>query len=63
MKSKPQRLTEKQERFCRHYLDTSNMQPNSVWNAASLLLDNPKVTQRIDETCAGRAAVTFDEYG
>ncbi len=65
-------LTEKQERFCQFYLDTdgnaseayrmaydtSNMQPNSVWNAASLLLDNPKVTQRIDEIRAVRAAAT-----
>lgn len=63
------RLTEKQEKFCHFYLDTdgnaseayrmsydaSNMQPNSVWNAASLMLDNPKVTQRIEEIRAERA--------
>lgn len=65
-------LTEKQERFCQFYFDTegnaseayrmaydtSNMQPNSIWNAASLLLDNPKVTQRIDEIRAERAENT-----
>lgn len=69
------RLTEKQERFCQCYLDTdgnaseayrmaydaSNMQPNSIWNAASLLLDNPKVSQRIDEIRAERAAETVVE--
>lgn len=64
------RLTEKQERFCQFYLDTdgnaseayrmaydaSEMKPNSVWNAASLLLDNPKVAQRISEIRAERAS-------
>lgn len=68
-KSKERRLTEKQEKFCHFYLDTdgnaseayrmaydaSNMQPNSVWNAASIMLDNPKVAQRIDEIRAERA--------
>lgn len=66
------RLTEKQELFCQFYLDTdgnaseayrmaydaSNMKPNSIWNAASLLMDNPKVTQRIDEIRAERAENT-----
>lgn len=60
-KQQERRLTEKQEKFCQFYLDTdgnaseayrmaydtSNMQPNSIWNAASLMLDNPKVTQRM----------------
>lgn len=69
-KQQERRLTEKQEKFCQFYLDTdgnaseayrmaydtSNMQPNSIWNAASLMLDNPKVTQRIDEIRAERAA-------
>ena len=69
------RLTEKQEKFCQFYLDTdgnaseayrmaydaSNMQPNSVWNTASILLDNPKVTQRIDEIRAERAAASVVE--
>lgn len=63
------RLTEKQEKFCQYYLDTdgnaseayrmaydtSNMQPNTVWNSASLLMDNPKVTQRINEIRIERA--------
>lgn len=71
-KSQQRKLTEKQERFCQYYLDTegnaseayrmaydtSNMQPNSVWNAASLLMDNPKVTQRLDEIRAERAAAS-----
>lgn len=71
-KQQERRLTEKQEKFCQFYLDTdgnaseayrmaydtSNMQPNSIWNAASLMLDNPKVAQRIDEIRAERAART-----
>lgn len=53
-------LTIKQEKFCNKYLecgnaseayryayDCSKMSDNAVWNSASLLLDNPKVTQRI----------------
>ena len=66
---KERRLTEKQEKFCQYYLDTdgnaseayrmaydtSNMQPNTVWNSASLLMDNPKVTQRINEIRIERA--------
>lgn len=72
---KESRLTEKQERFCQFYLDTdgnaseayrmaydaSNMQPNSIWNASSILLDNPKVTKRIAEIRAQRAAETTVE--
>lgn len=55
-------LTIKQEKFCSRYLecgnaseayryayDCSNMSNNAVWNASSILLDNPKVTQRIKE--------------
>lgn len=55
-------LTIKQEKFCNKYLecgnaseayryayDCSNMSNNAVWNASSILLDNPKVTQRIKE--------------
>lgn len=74
-KAQERRLTEKQERFCQYYLDTdgnaseayrmaydaSNMQPNSVWNAASILMDNSKVAQRIDEIRAERAAATSVE--
>lgn len=66
------RLTEKQEKFCQFYLDTDgnaseayrmaydavNMQSNSIWNAASLLMDNPKVTQRINEIRTKRAAAS-----
>lgn len=50
----------KQEKFCTKYLecgnaseayryayDCSKMGNNAVWNSASLLLDNPKVAQRI----------------
>lgn len=69
------RLTEKQEKFCQFYLDTdgnaseayrmaydtSNMQPNTVWNSASLLMDNPKVAQRIDEIRVERAAASIVE--
>lgn len=55
-------LTIKQEKFCNKYLecgnaseayryayDCSNMSNNAVWNASSILLDNPKVIQRIKE--------------
>lgn len=54
------KLTIKQEKFVNKYLecgnaseayryayDCSNMSDNAVWNAASILLDNPKVTQRV----------------
>lgn len=53
-------LTIKQEKFCMKYLecgnaseayryayDCSKMGNNAIWNSASLLLDNPKVAQRI----------------
>ena len=74
---KARRLTEKQEKFCQFYLDTdgnaseayrmaydaSKMQPNSVWNAASLMLDNPKVAQRISEIRAERAEASRVERG
>lgn len=55
-----QGLTIKQEKFCNKYLECGNaseayryaydctqMGDNAVWNSASLLLDNPKVAQRI----------------
>ena len=62
-------MTEKQEKFCNYYIDTegnaaeayrmaydaSNMQPNSIYNAASILMDNPKIAQRISEIRAERA--------
>ena len=54
-------LTIKQEKFCNKYLecgnaseayryayDCSKMSDNAIWNSASLLMDDPKVTQRID---------------
>lgn len=66
---KERRLTEKQDRFCRFYLDTdgnaseayrmaydtSNMKPETVWSNASRLLDNSKVIARISEIRAERA--------
>lgn len=55
-------LTPKQEKFCQCYVDTgiaseayrmaydcANMKPNTVWNSACLLLQNPKVAQRVEE--------------
>lgn len=55
------KLTIKQEKFCNKYLECGNaseayryayncskMSDNAVWNASSLLMDHPKVTQRID---------------
>lgn len=71
-KGHERRLTEKQEKFCQFYIDTDgnaseayrmaydavNMQSNSVWNAASLLINNPKVTQRINEIRAERATAS-----
>ena len=70
-------LTEKQEKFCQYYFDTdgnaseayrmaydtSNMQSNSIWNAASLLINNPKVTQRLNEIRAERSAESKVERG
>lgn len=54
-------LTIKQEKFCNKYLECGNaseayryayncskMSDNAVWNAASILMDAPKVAQRID---------------
>ncbi|MDE7465294.1 MAG: terminase small subunit [Muribaculaceae bacterium] len=73
MKNKKlQRLTEKQERFCRHYLDTdgnaseayrmaydtTKMQPSTVHYSAWELMNNPKITQRIDELRAERREAT-----
>lgn len=75
MKNKPQRLTGKQERFCRHYLDTdgnaseayrmsydtSKMQPSTVHYSAWELMNNPKITQRIDELRADRRKATEEQ--
>lgn len=75
MKNKPLRLTEKQERFCRHYLDTdgnaseayrmaydtAKMQPSTVHYSAWELMNNPKVTQRIDELRAERREATEEQ--
>lgn len=75
MKNKSQRLTEKQERFCRHYLDTdgnaseayrmsydtSKMQPSTVHYSAWELMNNPKITQRIDELRADRRKATEEK--
>lgn len=75
MKNKPQRLTEKQERFCHHYLDTegnaseayrmaydtSKMQPSTVHYSAWELMNNPKITQRIDELRAERREASQEQ--
>ena len=55
-------LTIKQENFCKEYVlhgnaslayrlsyDCTKMKDNSIWNSACLLLQNPKVAQRIKE--------------
>ena len=54
------KLTIKQEKFVLKYLECGNaseayrfayncskMSDNAIWNAASILMDDPKVTQRI----------------
>ena len=65
-------MTEKQERFCRHYLDTdgnateayriaydcTNMQPGTIYHSAWELMNNPKITQRLDELRAERREAT-----
>lgn len=76
MKNKKlRRLTEKQERFCRHYLDTegnaseayrmaydtTKMQPSTVYQCSSELMNNPKITQRIDELRAERREDTEEQ--
>lgn len=73
MKNKKlQRLTEKQERFCQYYLDTdgnateayrmaydtTNMQSSTVYQCSFELMNNPKITLRIDELKAERREVT-----
>lgn len=70
MASKEDRaLTLKQENFCQYYVDiegnaseayrmaynTSKMKAESIWTEASLLLSNPKVSQRINEIKEKRA--------
>lgn len=55
-------LTPKQEKFCRNYVEIGNaseayrlayncakMKPKTVWDCASKLLQNPVVTQRVEE--------------
>lgn len=75
--TKERRLTEKQEKFCTYYIDTGNaseayrmayntekMQPNSINVEACNLLDekkNPKISLRIDEIRAERAAASAVE--
>lgn len=63
------KLTEKQEKFCQFYLDTdgnaseayrmaydaSNMQPATIWSAASAMLAKHKVSIRIEQIKAERA--------
>lgn len=76
MKDKAQKkLTEKQERFCRHYLDTegnaseayrmsydtTKMQPATVHYSAWELMNNPKITQRIEQLRAERREATEEE--
>lgn len=72
MKNKLQRLTEKQEHFCRHYLDTdgnaseayrmaydtTKMLPSTVHYSAWELMNNPKISQRIDELRSERRQAT-----
>lgn len=70
MTSKEDRpLTLKQENFCQYYVDiegnaseayrmaynASQMKAESVWTEASLLLSNPKVSQRINQIKEQRA--------
>lgn len=68
-KKRCERLTEKQEKFCQFYIDTDgvaaeayrmayntkDMQPGSIYTAAWRLLEDAKITQRIDEIRAERA--------
>lgn len=69
------RLTEKQELFCRHYLDTdgnaseayrmaydtTKMQPATIHHASWELMNNPKITQRIDTLREERRQATEEE--
>ena len=70
-KSKERRLTEKQEKFCQYYIDTGNaseayrmsydtskMQPTTVNRSASELMANHKITARLEEIRAERAAAS-----
>ena len=69
--AKEKRLTEKQEKFCQYYIDTGNaseayrmsydtskMQPASVNRLAFELTKNVKITSRLDEIRAERAAAS-----
>lgn len=69
-------LTPKQENFCLAYLETGNaseayrraydaenMSPNALNREACVMLDNPKITQRLDELrepIMQRHAITVD---
>lgn len=68
---KERKLTEKQEKFCQYYIDTgnaseayrmsydtSNMQSASVNRMAFELMNNLKITSRLDEIRAERAAAS-----
>lgn len=69
------RLTEKQELFCRHYLDTegnaseayrmaydtTKMQPATIHHASWELMSNPKIAQRIDTLREERRQATEEE--
>lgn len=75
MANRHNKLTEKQDRFCRQYLDTdgnaseayrmaydtTKMQPSTVHYSAWELMNNPKITQRIDELRAERKEATDEQ--
>jgi phage terminase small subunit len=70
-KDKQTQLTPKQEKFCQVYVDsgiasyayrqaynTEKMKPETVWQSASKLLNDRKVTARVNEIRAERAEET-----
>lgn len=70
-KDKQTQLTPKQEKFCQVYVDsgiasfayrqaynTEKMKQETVWQSASKLLNDPKVTTRVEEIRAERAEET-----
>ena len=67
-KDKNKRLTPKQELFCQHYVDIgiaseayrlayncANQKPATIWSNASRLLDDSKVSARVEELMASRS--------
>ena len=76
-KTRVDRLTEKQFKFCQFYIDTdgnaseayrmaydtSKMQSETIWSNASRMLANSKVTARIEELRAERAKASAIERG